>query len=182
MSIHLNEEDRANPEQLEKGRMKSTDPWRATITSFRNEALFRQYIEALRVRRRDLAPDEVQLLDRITLAEEIEMTARSTVPDPIPPAPPEDTRTTELRPSSPSPSIAGDREPGDRRPDVDPDTGRIRPISDAEWQARQAELTRRLAEIDAEDDTPDEVYDQFMRNLDEGRRLQGRPPAFEGCN
>jgi hypothetical protein len=43
------------------------------------------------------------------------------------------------------------------------------------------ELTRRLAEIDAEDDTPDDVYDDFMRNLDEERRRQGRPIAFEGC-
>ncbi len=57
----------------------------------------------------------------------------------------------------------------------------MRPISAAEWQARMDELTRRLAEIDAEDDTPHEVYDEFMRNLDEERRRQGRPPAFEGC-
>ena len=42
------------------------------------------------------------------------------------------------------------------------------------------ELTRELAEIDAEDDTPDEVYDEVMRNIDEERRRQGRPPAFEG--
>ena len=65
-------------------------------------------------------------------------------------------------------------------PDVDPRTGRIRSISAEEWQARQAELTRRLAEIDAQDDTPEEVYDEFMRNLDEERRRQGRPLAFEG--
>lgn len=65
--------------------------------------------------------------------------------------------------------------------DVDPRTGRLRPIPDDEWQARYEDYKRRLAEIDAEDDTPEEVYDQFMRNIDEERRRQGRPPAFEGC-
>jgi hypothetical protein len=65
-------------------------------------------------------------------------------------------------------------------PDVDPRTGRLRPVSDEEMQARYEELNRRLAEIDAEDDTPDEVYDQLFRNIDEERRRQGRPPAFEG--
>jgi hypothetical protein len=64
--------------------------------------------------------------------------------------------------------------------DVDPWTGRLRPISDEELQARYEQLRRELAEIDAADDTPDEVYDQFMRNIDEERRRQGRPPAFEG--
>ncbi len=63
--------------------------------------------------------------------------------------------------------------------DVDPETGTMRPIPDEEWQARQTELTRRLTEIDAADDTPDEVLVEFMRNLDEERRRQGRPPAFE---
>jgi hypothetical protein len=42
-------------------------------------------------------------------------------------------------------------------------------------------MKRRLAEIDAADDTPMEVYVQVMRNVDEERRLRGRPPAFEGC-
>ena len=65
--------------------------------------------------------------------------------------------------------------------DVDPYTGRIRPISPEELRARYEEYERRLAEIDAADDTPEEVYDQFMRNIDEERRRQGRPPAFEGC-
>jgi hypothetical protein len=41
-------------------------------------------------------------------------------------------------------------------------------------------LTRELAEIDAQDDTPDEVYDEVLRGIDEERRRQGRPPAFEG--
>jgi len=63
--------------------------------------------------------------------------------------------------------------------DVDPETGTMRPIPDEEWQTRQTELTRRLTEIDAADDTPDEVLVEFMRNLDEERRRQGRPPAFE---
>jgi hypothetical protein len=65
-------------------------------------------------------------------------------------------------------------------PDVDPRTGRLRSISAEEWRARQEELTRRLAEVDAEDETSEEVYDEFMRNFDEERRRQGRPPAFEG--
>ena len=55
----------------------------------------------------------------------------------------------------------------------------LRPISAAEWRARMG-LTEAAREIDAEDDTPEEVYDEFMRNLDEERRRQGRPPAFEG--
>jgi hypothetical protein len=49
-----------------------------------------------------------------------------------------------------------------RQPDVDLATGQMRPISAEEWQARQADLTQRLAEIDAEDDSPDEVYDEFI--------------------
>lgn len=64
--------------------------------------------------------------------------------------------------------------------DVDPRTGRLRPISTEELQARYAELRKRLAEIDAEDETPDEVYDDVFRGIDEERRRQGRPPAFEG--
>jgi hypothetical protein len=43
------------------------------------------------------------------------------------------------------------------------------------------ELTRLLDEVDAADDTPDEVYDEVFRGIDEERRRQGRPPAFEGC-
>jgi hypothetical protein len=34
------------------------EPWRATIPSFRDEALFHQYTETLKARRRDLGPDE----------------------------------------------------------------------------------------------------------------------------
>jgi len=65
--------------------------------------------------------------------------------------------------------------------DIDPETGQIRPISAEELQARHEELTRQLAEIDAEDNTSPEVYDDFMRNVDDDRRRQGRPPAFENC-
>ena len=65
--------------------------------------------------------------------------------------------------------------------DVDPRTGRLRPISEEELQARYALLRKELAEIDAQDDTPEKVYEEFMRNVDEERRRQGRPPAFEGC-
>jgi hypothetical protein len=68
-----------------------------------------------------------------------------------------------------------------RHSDVDLATGRIRPISVEALRTRQEELTRRLAEIDAEDSTSDVKYDEFMRNVDEKRRRQGRPTAFEGC-
>jgi hypothetical protein len=34
------------------------EPWRATIPSFRDEALFKQYTETLKARRRDLGPVE----------------------------------------------------------------------------------------------------------------------------
>lgn len=64
--------------------------------------------------------------------------------------------------------------------DVDPRTGRLRPISAEEWRARMEDLTKELAEIDAQDDTPDELYDEVLRGIDEERRRQGRPPAFEG--
>jgi hypothetical protein len=64
--------------------------------------------------------------------------------------------------------------------DVDPRTGRLRPISDEEWRDRMESLTRELAEIDANDDTPDEIYNEVLRGIDEERRRQGRPPAFEG--
>jgi hypothetical protein len=103
---------------------------------------------------------------------------RSTTSDPtsppagdaIPPAPGRRVGPhTELAEPSPLPPSG-----------VDPLTGRMIPISDEEWAARMADLTRRLAEIDAADDTPPEVYEQFMRNVDEERRRQGRPPAFEG--
>jgi hypothetical protein len=55
-----------------------------------------------------------------------------------------------------------------------------REISDEEWRARHEEYKRAIAEIDAQDDTPEEVYDAVMRGIDEERRIQGRPPAFEG--
>jgi hypothetical protein len=88
---------------------------------------------------------------------------------------------TDMSPSVPGRPTTGTPAPVRRwPPDVDPQTGHLRRISEEEWQARQEELTRRLAEIDAEDDTPDEVYDQVMRNIDEERRREGRPPAFEG--
>ncbi len=66
--------------------------------------------------------------------------------------------------------------------DVDPRTGRLRPISAEELRARYGGAdSEALAEIDAEDDTPEEVYDEVLRGIDEERRRQGRPPAFEGC-
>jgi hypothetical protein len=43
-----------------------------------------------------------------------------------------------------------------------------------------AALERELAEIDAQDETPEEIYEMLMRNIDEERRREGRPPAFRG--
>ncbi|MGZ3382633.1 MAG: hypothetical protein ACXVBB_20545 [Isosphaeraceae bacterium] len=40
-----------------------------------------------------------------------------------------------------------------------------------------AVLEQDLIEIDQQDDTPDEVYEQFMRDLDEEWSWQGRPAA-----
>ncbi len=110
------------------------------------------------------------------------MIPRSTVPDSAAQADPFEEKPTVPPHSTPNSPIDIVHKPEPRRgQDIDPETGQMRPISAAEWQARMEELTRRLAEIDAADDTPEEVYDEFMRNLDEERRRQGRPPAFEGC-
>lgn len=86
-------------------------------------------------------------------------------------------------PTSPGP----DPRPGARSPEglpapgVDRRTGRALPISGEEWAARMEALAAELAEIDAGDDTPHEEAIAFMRDLDEERRRQGRPPAFGGC-
>jgi hypothetical protein len=110
------------------------------------------------------------------------MTEHSEVSDPVPLAKSFGEKPPDTSPTAQNPSTARIHEHLDRRhPDVDSTTGRIRPISAKEWQARQEELTRRLAEIDAEDETPEDVYDEFMRNLDDERRRQGRPTAFDGC-
>ncbi len=63
------------------------------------------------------------------------------------------------------------------RPGVDRNTGQAIPISETEWQERVAALEQDLIEIDQQDDTPEEVYEQFMRNVDEERSRQGRPAA-----
>jgi hypothetical protein len=103
-------------------------------------------------------------------------------------------RSTAANPASPPAGDAGPLttgrfagpatqpvEPGPLpRLDIDPQTGRLLPISDEEWAARMEDLTRLLDEIDAADDDPPELFEQFMRNVDEERRRQGRPPAFEG--
>ena len=65
-------------------------------------------------------------------------------------------------------------------PGVDPRTGRAIPIPDREWADRMAALDRELAEIDSRDDEPHEAALEFLRQIDEGRRIQGRPPAFDG--
>lgn len=74
-------------------------------------------------------------------------------------------------------SALGERQ----RPVIDPRLRQDwRQISDEERRARHEEYKRAIAEIDAQDDTPEEVYDAVMRGIDEERRIQGRPPAFEG--
>jgi hypothetical protein len=109
------------------------------------------------------------------------MTSRPSAPDSLS-SPALEGQATELPPSKPGPAAAGEPPPAEwPYRDVDPRTGRLRPISDEEMKARYEEYKMRLAEIDAEDDTPEVVYDEFMRNIDEERRRQGRPPAFEGC-
>ena len=108
--------------------------------------------------------------------------------DSRPPAP--DSQAPDLLEGEASESLSSTTGPpkaGESQPlpwpyrDFDPRTGRIRPIPAQEWQARMEELTRLLDEVDAADDTPDEVYDEVFRGIDEERRRQGRPPAFEGC-
>ncbi len=82
-----------------------------------------------------------------------------------------------------NPSEMGDNCGEKRRfppPGVDRNTGQAIPISESEWQERVAALEQDLIEIDQQDDTPEEVYEQFMRDFDEERSRQGRPPAFQG--
>jgi hypothetical protein len=111
------------------------------------------------------------------------MSSQSTVPDSLPPLHPIEEKPTDGPRSSPEPPTGTVHQPHPRRPpDIDPETGRLRPISAEEWQARMEGLTRRLAEIDAEDDTPEAAYEEFRRNFDEERIRQGRPPVFEGCD
>jgi hypothetical protein len=43
---------------LKPSNAKVDEPWRATIDSFQDDALFRQYTEILKARRRDLGPAE----------------------------------------------------------------------------------------------------------------------------
>jgi len=66
------------------------------------------------------------------------------------------------------------------QPGVDRNTGQAIPISETEWQERIAALEQELIEIDQQDETLEEVYEQFMRDIDEERSRQGRPPAFQG--
>ena len=82
-----------------------------------------------------------------------------------------------------NPSEIGDTSGEKKRfpqPGVDRLTGQAIPIAETEWQERLAALEQDLIEIDQLDDTPEEVYEQFMRNLDEERSRQGRPPASKG--
>lgn len=111
------------------------------------------------------------------------MSSRSTVSDSPPAVPAPAEMVSDSTASSPDPSKAGDCWPAaESHADVAPRPGQNwRQVSAEERLARYEEYKRRLAEIDAEDDTPEEVYDEVMRNIDEERRRQGRPPAFEGC-
>jgi hypothetical protein len=107
------------------------------------------------------------------------MTSRPSVSESLP-TPTVEAEAIHMAPTSPSEAV--DR-PVVGRPGTDPDYRPVqswRQVSDEEWRARHEEYKKRLAEIDAEDDTPEEVYDQVMRNIDEERRRQGRPPAFAG--
>jgi hypothetical protein len=121
-------------------------------------------------------------ISRNTLSsEEIAMNSRSTVPESVTPVQSSEVEATGQPHASPNPPTDSVHRPEHRRrQDVDPETGQLRPISAAEWQARMEELTKRLAEIDAQDDTPDEVYEEFRRNFDEEQRRKGRSPVFEG--
>jgi hypothetical protein len=60
--------------------------------------------------------------------------------------------------------------------------GQALPVPDVEWAARQQSLSKELADIDAEDETPDDVYGAFLRHVDEERHRVGRPPAFGGAS
>jgi hypothetical protein len=62
---------------------------------------------------------------------------------------------------------------------IDPNTGRLRPLTDEERRARSEELRRALDEIAGmtdETDT-DEVWRDVMRGMDESRPHR---PLFEG--
>jgi hypothetical protein len=89
---------------------------------------------------------------------------------------------TEFPSSGAGPSMSDKWQSSERlQANVDPRPEQSwRQMSAEERLARYEEYKRRIAEIDAEDDTPEEVYDEIMRNIDEERRRQGRPPAFEG--
>ena len=109
------------------------------------------------------------------------MSSQPSAPDSLP-TPDLEAEATGVPSSAPSPPEVAEPPPAEwPYRDVDPRTGRLRPIPAEELQSRYEDLRKRLAEIDAEDDTPDEVYDEVFRNIDEERRRQGRPPAFEGC-
>ena len=83
MSIHLGEEREAGLEKTEDAApwqdsaVKMTEvqarkvpvdkPWLATITSFRDDAFFQQYMEILKGRRGDLEPDEGEAISTLSL-------------------------------------------------------------------------------------------------------------------
>ena len=109
------------------------------------------------------------------------MSTQPQAADPHVPRPVEGT-SVEQAVSTPDPNEASRSELGERhRQVIDPRLRQDwRQVSAEEWRARHEEYKRAIAEIDANDDTPEEVYDAVMRGIDEERRIQGRPPAFEG--
>ncbi len=90
------------------------------------------------------------------------MTSHSTASDSTPRVPAPEEKAPGLTASSPGSAQAAEWP----YRDIDPRTGRLRPISGEELQARREEYEKRLAEIDAEDDTPEEVYDEIMRSFE----------------
>ena len=107
------------------------------------------------------------------------MIPRSTVPDSVTPVPPFEETAAGLPHASPNPPTDSVPKPDHRRPpDVDPETGRLRPISAEEWQARQEELTRRPRRS-----TPRTIHRKRFttnswRNLDEERRRTRTASGF----
>ncbi len=134
--------------------------------------------------RDEMAEDRAKRYDDsvlLSLSEGMTMTSRPSAPDslPTPALEAEGTGMPSINPSKPG----GSRNLEPLQPDVGPRAEQWwRQISAEEWRARHEEYERRLSEIDAEDDTPEEVYDEIERHIDEERRRQGRPPLFEGCD
>ncbi len=159
-----------DPRLRQDWRQISDEEWRA-----RHE----EYKKAIaEIDAQEDTPDEWDRSD--DFLEEIAMSTQSHAADPQVPQPVE-VPPVEQAVSASGPATDSDRQVAEwPHRDIDPRTGRLRSITAEEWRARMEQLTQDLAEIDANDDTPEDVYDAVMRGIDEERRIQGRPPAFEG--